>query len=426
MGKTSYRILGQVFLINGKKTYSEIPGSDSAVHGLLFNARFIQGIFDDRNPQNAGKYDRFGKRFPPGQNTDDLIAALPAWYEKGLRAVTVGLQGGGPVYTYPDLTVIDTRSFSRDGGQLDGAYCDRLERLLDACDRLGMLVIVSLLYQGQVHLLRDGAAVTKAIRTACAYLDGLPYDNVILEIVNEHDVGHFREHPLISSGEGMGFLLRMAREWTHGRFAVGCSGGGGSLDPEVIRNSDVVLVHGNSLRRQEYYEFLRRVRLCAPDKPIVCNEDSPCFSRLAVARATHTSWGYYNNMTKQEPPADWGITAGEDAFFAARLEGMILGRDEGENRYLLQGLEKDSDIEGRRYVRLASLLPEKIDRVEFYEDGTLLDTAFDEPFLLYGVNTWMQKPYVPRPGAGVFRAVVYPRKGEAVPFSVRLQSLTED
>lgn len=69
MGKTSYRIENGNFYINGKLTYSELPGSDKNVHGLLFNARFIQGIFDDRNPANHGKYDRFGKVFDPELNT---------------------------------------------------------------------------------------------------------------------------------------------------------------------------------------------------------------------------------------------------------------------------------------------------------------------------------------------------------------------
>lgn len=31
------------------------------------------------------------------------------------------------------------------------------------------------------------------------------------------------------------------------------------------------------------------------------------------------SWGYYNNMTKQEPPVVWGIKNDEDWFFAMRM-----------------------------------------------------------------------------------------------------------
>lgn len=420
MGQTSYEIRGQDFYINGAKTYAELPESDPKMQGLLFNTRFIQGIFDDRNPENRGKYDRFGKIFSAKQNTEDLIAALPDWYQKGVRAITVGLQGGGPIYTYADWSVIDTGCFSADGKHMDAAYCDRLVRVIEACDRLGMLVIVSILYQAQAHLLRDGVAIAEAVRTACEFLRGLSYENIIIEIANEQDVGDFQQHPLVSSGEGMGFLLRMAREWSGGRFAVGSSGGGGSWKLEIVENSDVILVHGNGLRRREYYDFIRTVREFAPDKPIVCNEDSQCFSQLAVCRATHTSWGYYNNLTKQEPPADWGITAGEDDFFARRLEQLLSGAQDGPNEFYLQGFEPDAHIEGKRYVKLASLYPEKVDYVEFFEDDVLLYTAFDEPFMLYALTTWEQKPYCPREGAGEFKAVVHLHSGETVSCTAKL------
>lgn len=412
MSKTNYSIQGRDFYINGKKTYTELAGSSSNVHGLLFNCRFIQGIFEDKNPANKGKYDRFGKVFSPDAHTDEMIASLPSWYEKGVRAITVGLQGGGPIYTYGDWSVIDSGCFSKDGKQMDSGYCERLTRVIKACDELGMLVIVSILYQAQAHLFEDGVAIAEAVKTACGFLKDLPYDNIIIEIANEQDVGDFVNHPIISSGEGMGTLLRLAKEWSGGRFAVGSSGGGGSWKPEIVSNSDVILVHGNGLRRREYYDFIRTVENYAPDKPIVCNEDSQCFSQLGVCKATHTSWGYYNNMTKQEPPADWGITRGEDEFFAKRLEQLIYGREDGENEYYLQGFETDLHIEQRRYIKLASLYPEKIDYVEFYEDDKLLYTAFDEPFMLYALNTWEQKPYIVPKGVKRFTAVIHTHSGE--------------
>lgn len=414
MSKTAYRIEGSDFYINGQKTYAELPGSDPQIHGLLFNARFIQGVFEDKNPANRKKYDRFGKTFDPDENTEALIRALPAWYEKGLRAITVGLQGGGPIYTYPDWSVIDSGCFSRDGKRMDDGCCRRLEKIIRACDELGMLVIVSILYQAQIHLLRDGLAMAEAVRTACGFLKELDCSNVIIEVANEHDVGEFFRHPLFFSGEGIGLLVGLAKEWSGEKFAVGSSGGGGSWSPELLESSDVILVHGNGLRRQEYYDFIRRVREHQPDKPIVCNEDSQMFGQLAVSRATHTSWGYYNNFTKQEPPADWGITQGEDAFFARRLENLIFGREEGENEFYLQGFEKDSHIDGRRYIRLASLYPEKINFVEFFEDGRLLDTSFSEPFPLYSLTTWEQKPYVPGADAKSFTAKIHLHTGRTI------------
>lgn len=412
--RTTYQIQGKDFYINGKKTYSDLPNSNPNIHGLLFNARFIQGVFDDKNPDNQGKYDRFGKTFDAETHTDELIEQLPAWYEKGIRAIIVGLQGGGPIYTYEDWSVIDSGCFSKDGTQMDEGYCARLTRLIHACDELGMLVIVSILYQAQAHLLKDGVALMEAVHTACTFLKSLPYDNIIIEVANEQDVGDFCNHPLISSGEGMGALIRLAKEWSGNRFAVGSSGGGGSWKKEIVDESDVILVHGNGLRRQEYHRFIQEVCRHAPDKPIVCNEDSQCFSRLAVCEATHTSWGYYNNFTKQEPPVDWSITAGEDAFFAKRLEDLIDGKEEQENEYYLQGFEKNAQIDGRHYVKLASLYPEKINYVEFYEDDRLLDIQFDEPFMLYSLNTWEQKPYRISENAKEFHAVIHTHSGEVI------------
>ncbi len=425
MGKTSYEIRDGEFYINGKLTYQEIPGSDPAVHGLLFNARFIQGIFDDKNENNKGKYDRFGTCFDAERNTDDLIRALPSWYEAGLRAITVGLQGGGPIYTYKDWSVIDTGSFSEDGRELRSDYKDRLLKVIRACDELGMLVIVSVLYQAQEHLFRDGVAMLEAVRTVSVFLRECGYENIILEVANEHDVGNFAKHPLFCSGEGIASVINQAREWSGGKFAVGSSGGGGVCKKEVIENSDVILVHGNTLRRQELYQFIRQIREVDAQKPIVCNEDSQMFGQLKVAYASHISWGYYNNFTKQEPPADWGITAGEDAFFARRLKSMILGKQEEENEFYLQGLEKDSDIDGGYYVRLASLYPEKIDYVEFYEDEVHLYTAFAEPFMMDSLTTWEQKPYRPSEQAERFRVKIFLHSGEVVERTANLRELRE-
>ncbi len=58
MSKTVVSIEGTHFYINGKKTYSEIEGSNPLAHGLLMNARFIQGVFDDR--ADISRFSRFG------------------------------------------------------------------------------------------------------------------------------------------------------------------------------------------------------------------------------------------------------------------------------------------------------------------------------------------------------------------------------
>lgn len=408
MAKTAYKIENGEFYINGKLTYSEIPHGNPKVQGLLFNARFINGVFDDANPDNAGKYDRFGRKFDRDRNTDELIRALPAWYDAGLRAITVGLQAGGPIYTYEDWGCIRTNAFTPDGRQMNEDTWNRLVRIIAAADELGMLVIVSFFYQAQIQYLEHDGAVIEASKTACRALRKLPYDNIILEIANEYNIldAHVKDTAL-TKGKNMAAWIGKVREWTDARFAVGSSAGGIYADREVILESDLSLVHGNAARRQELHDFVRRVRSWKPEQPIVVNEDSPLFTHLEVAVEDHFSWGYYNNMTKQEPPCDWGITRGEDEFFARRLSGLIgICRQEPENEFYLQGFEPEMTIAGGRYVRVAASRPELIDRVRFYEDGVLLDVAYAEPFMLNSKATWIQEPYFPSEGAEEFRAEV--------------------
>lgn len=393
MGHTSLDIAGELFSVNGGLTYSEIEGSNPAAHGLLMNARFIQGVFDDKS--GPERFARFGYgQYDPEAQTDRLVKALPEWYRYGLRAFTVGLQGGGPVFTVDDWSSIDNNPFSEDGKQIDAAYFDRLDRLIRGADELGMIVIVSLFYQAQIKRLADGAAVVNALTAACSALREADYRNVIIEVANEHDVGDFRLHPLIQSAEGVAHLIGLARA-ASGGLPVGSSLGGGRIDQEIGTASDVILIHGNDLTRQEYYNMIKRVRAWGLEKPVVCNEDSPCMSQLSVAFHTRTSWGYYNNLTKQEPPTDWSVTPGEDTYFARRMAegiGIALPALPLEEQFRLQGLDDELTLDGRRWIRLASLYPETIDYVEFLRNSELVDRAYNDPFMMNNVTTWIQEP----------------------------------
>jgi hypothetical protein len=371
------------------------------------NARFIQGVFDDK--ADPSRYARFGRRqWDPERNTDELIDALPEWYGYGLRAVTVGFQGGGPCATIPNDR-IDNNPFGEDGTTLDPAYATRMDRLIRAADRIGMVVIVSYLYQGQVMRLRDGKAIRNAVATASRFLKEGGYTNVIIEVANEQTMGDFTKRPLVGSGEGMAYLMDLARAESGGML-VGCSDGGGTAVRETVEASDVVLIHGNGCSRQKYHNLITKVRQWAPDRPIVCNEDSPCVGQLTVANNTHTSWGYYNNYTKQEPPADWGITPGEDTFFAHRMAmdiGIQMPPLTPDQHYYLQGLEPTAQWQGKRWIRLASLYPEKIDFVEFFRDGKRVSTAYDEPFFVSHLCNWLGGSVEMLPGERVWTAVVH-------------------
>lgn len=420
MSTTHITIQGEAFLINGKLTYSELPGSNPNARGLLMNARFIQGIFDDK--ADPGRFARWGKaEWNPTQHTADLIAALPEWYSYGLRAFTVGLQGGGPCFTINNLT-IDNNPFGEDGKAFDPAYADRLDRLIRGADAMGMAVIVSYFYGDQARRLRDGRAVRNAVTTASRFLKESGYTNVMIEVANEYDITPFQQHPLLYYPEGVATLIDLARQESGG-LPTSCSGRGGSLNREIAEASDFILIHGNGCTRQRLYNMIAEVRSWNLNRPIVCNEDSQAIGQLAVAYQTRTSWGYYNNMTKQEPPADWSVTPGEDRFFAQRMASGI-GIDAPaippEEQYHLQGLEAAWSYGGERWLRLASLYPESINYVEFYRNGELYYVAYDEPFSVHYLSNWRQGGVKVGPTPEQWRAVIHLNNGEIIERSAAL------
>ena len=391
--KTTLTIDGTRFRINGEYTYAEIPNCPEAYHGLLMNARFIQGIFDDK--VDAGRFNRFGRTFDADRNTEDLIAALPAWHAAGLRAFTVGFQGGGPCFTMMDAP-LQNNAFSEDGTMMDPAYLARMDRLIRAADKVGMAVIVSFFYVGQVRFLKDDLAVTNAVKTASNWLRDQGYTNVIIEIANEHDVEQYRVHPILFDQKGIVKLIEIAKRESGG-MPVGCSTTGAYFSEDIGNASDVIIIHGNNMSRQVYHNHIKEAKRITPARPIITNEDSQCLSHLQVALDNGVSWGYYNNMTKQEPPADWGITEGEDTFFAERMAeslGIHVAEAERplEDCFYLQGLSAEECWQGKRWIRLASKYPERIHKVDFYRNGKYFDTAYDDPFTINFYWNWMQFP----------------------------------
>ena len=412
MGKTVLSIRGEDFLINGKKTYSEIMGSKESSHGLLMNARFIQGIFDDK--ADVSRFNRFGvQKYDPDRNTDDLIAALGEWYSYGLRAFTVGLQGGGPCFTVRNDT-IDNNPFGDDGIAIDKKYLDRLDRIITAADEIGMVVIVSYFYHMQITRIKDATAVVNAVKNASRHLRDRKYTNVIIEIANEHNA--FRSHPVAMEDEGMAVLINIAKEESGG-IPVGCSLTGGRYNEQVTKASDVILIHGNSCSRQRFYNLIQQVREIAPGKPVLCNEDSQSLGNMEVALNLHASWGYYNNLTKQEPPARWGVLDGEDRFFAHRMArgiGVELQPIPEEEQFYFHGFEPEMEYDGKRWVRIGSLYPEKVNFVNFFRDGKLVYTCYDEPFSLFWENNWRQGPVVVENNRGEWTAEIVLSSGDIV------------
>jgi hypothetical protein len=322
--RTRVSIRGTAFLINGTVTYR-----GSALAGMLVNSRMIQAAFDDANRATVTRwrYPDTG-RWSADRNTREFVAAVPGYARRGLRAVTVGLQGGSPLDAdgFRGNRQRPLVSAFRPDGSLKPAWLRRLHRVITACDRHGIVVIVSLFYFGQDHRLRDEAAVLRAVDNTTAWLMRERYTNVLVEIANEADL--FYEHPIIRPARIDGLIARVQQR-SRRRLMVSTSFTSGHYPAEsTVARADFVLVHGNGegpagVRR--IVEIVRsRQAYRRNPKPIVFNEDSTKTDNMRAAVASGASWGYYDQGRNdygagfQSPPVNWRLTTSEKVrFFTA-------------------------------------------------------------------------------------------------------------
>jgi hypothetical protein len=82
--------------------------------------------------------------------------------------------------------------------------------------------------------------------------------------------------------------------------------------------------------------------------------------------------------------------------------------------FYLQGIESQLTYENKRWIRLASLYPEKIDFVEFYRDGLFVDVAFEEPFYTLHRTTWIQDGIEMFNDNELWKAVVHLQNGNII------------
>ena len=128
-----------------------------------------------------------------------------------------------PVFTIENSS-INNNPFKDSGTAIEKAYLDRMERLIRAADAIGMVVIVSILYQGQAPRMQSSVVIRNAVRATCRWLRDNAFTNVVIEVANEYNVGAFKGHPLVFEPEGISTLIEIAREESGG-MPVGASGG---------------------------------------------------------------------------------------------------------------------------------------------------------------------------------------------------------
>jgi hypothetical protein len=335
---TQVSIRGEDFCINGQPTYAGRIWNGHRIEGLLFNARMVQGIFDDLNPDTTNRwiYPDTGK-WDANRNTREFIAAMPEWRAHGLLAFTLNLQGGSP-YGYSREQPWRNSAFAPDGS-LRADYFSRLEKILDRADELGIVMILGYFYQAQDLVLTNETALIHAVDNATVWVLDHGYRNVIVEINNECDQHYVNE---ILRPERVHELILSVQKNQRGGFHLlaSTSYSGPLPKANVATNADFILVHGNGVRKNpaRITDSVRKIRaMCEKPKPIVFNEDDNYdfdqpTNNFVAAVSEHASWGYFDYRRKDEKfnegfqsvPADWTINSERKRSFF-RLLSEITG-----------------------------------------------------------------------------------------------------
>ncbi len=350
---TEVSIHGTEFWINGKPTYAGREFEGHKIQGLLFNVRAVQATFDDANPDTRGYwvYPDTGT-WDPERNTDEFCAALPSWRDHGVLAFTICAQGGGARYLPEVYDHYDNSAFSRDGA-LKLNYAQRIAKILECADALGMVVIVGMFYWKHTLKMHGEAAIGRAMREMLMFLRDTGHRNLLIEVANE-------------TGPRFGLEMFHA-EYAHRvidtlraeypEFLISTSQGGMNVEkgqelppPTLTRSVDFIMPHGNGNTAEQLAAGLRAIQATREyqlnPKPILINEDSTGVVNLDAAWRHGASWGYYdqghNGETHrshdiymdtslpretvyedlsgfQTPPVNWHINTGHKHAFFSRV-----------------------------------------------------------------------------------------------------------
>jgi hypothetical protein len=333
--KTEVSIVGDAFHINGRPTYESRTWNGYKIEGLLLNSRMVQGIFDDLNPETAKSwaYPDTG-RWDAERNNREFVAAMPEWRQHGLLGFTIDLQGGSPTGYSKDQPWHN--SAIEPDGNLRSDYMQRLARILDKADELGMVAIVGIFYFGQDQRMTDESAIKRAVDNTVDWILDHGYKNVLIEVNNECNVRY--DHEILQPARVHELIEQVKARMRNGRrLLVSTSYGGGQVPREnVVRSADYLLLHGNGItdpkKVAEKVQLTRQVPGYRP-MPILYNEDDhfdfdkPDYN-FKAALSEYAGWGYFDFRMAgegfddgyQSVPVNWGISSARKKAFFERLK----------------------------------------------------------------------------------------------------------
>jgi hypothetical protein len=284
-GGTTVSIDGTQWQISSKTTY---PGT--AAEGLLMNVRMVNSTFEDRKRTD----------FDSDKNTARFISKIPEYSSYGVRAFTLNLQGGFPGYEGA------VNSAFRPDGTLRENYLSRIKRVIEECDKSGMVVILGLFYQRQDQILRDKQAVKSGVVNAVNWVKENGFTNVVIEIANEYEHGGF-DYDIIKTAEGEVELIRLAKKTMPGLLVSASGMGNGRMNGLIAKEADFILIHFNGTKVEDIPKRINALKKY--NKPIVCNEDDKIGNEAVLALQACVengcSWGFMHSKLNQYEPFEF-------------------------------------------------------------------------------------------------------------------------
>lgn len=271
--------------VNDRVTY---PGTTA--EGLLMNVRMVNSVFEDRRRDD----------FDAEANTDRFLARVPDYAAHGVRAFTICLQGGMPGYEGA------LNSAFNPDGSLRESYLRRVRRVIDTCDREGMVVILGCFYQRQDQVLEDDDAVRRGLLNVVDWIGRNGFQNVVLEIANEFDHSGF-DRRILRSIDGELELIRLVKRAAPGLLVSTSGLGHGRYPDRLAEVADFLLIHFNGTKVEQIPDRISALK--KHGKPIVCNEDDKQTDTAARAAelcaANGASWGLMLSTLNQYFPLEF-------------------------------------------------------------------------------------------------------------------------
>lgn len=294
-------------------------GFSEQVRGKLLNLRAANAVFDD----GSGQIQEYDPDFTAQSNTDDFIANLDSYHQRGVLATDVNLQGGNPGYDGADNPAYNS------DGSLRQEWMDRVAKVIEAHAQRNMVVVLGYFYFHQDHVLADEDAVRAAVTNVTDWLVQNDYRNVIIEIANEYNADSY-DHEIIRSDEGEAELINLAKSRFDNapfRLAVSTSrfGDGSWPSGPMADAADLALTHCNGLDAAGCTEA-NAEHVQSYQYPIVVNETNNTegdYSEDTLAEdnatidqltAAGVSWGFMLNQWNQYAPCVYSDDCGSTSF----------------------------------------------------------------------------------------------------------------